>query len=244
VDRALAAWMGDEVARGDAVVVSALGRPTLEHYSRQGGWEDQLGDLRAYPAELDRNPAAVYPTPLDSLPSYEAQARELRGRWEEERAPHIWILAQLAPLGPSSSSTTAPPAGGGNPDVAGGGNSGVAGGGNSDVAGGVTSDMATDAPAEPGMSGGSANRPGATARVGFPTAGSDPMPPPPSRRTITANDLLYPMSVLVYTLRGLEPVDVLREYRQDWLGGERVALRIPRSQFVPLDSLQAIEQEP
>ena len=185
-DRALATWIGSEVVPGDAVVVSALGRPTLEHYALQGGWRERLGDLRAYPAELDRNPAAVYPTPLDSVASYQAQARVLRARWEAEGSPHVWILAPLAPI----------------PDPA-----------------------------------------ATTGRPGFPGPGAEPLPPPALRRTITANDLLYPTSVLLYTLRGLEPVTVLREYRQDWVGGERIALRIPRDQFVPLDSLQKIQTE-
>ncbi|MEZ4650550.1 MAG: glycosyltransferase family 39 protein [Candidatus Eisenbacteria bacterium] len=175
-DRDLATWIGSEVENGDAVVVSALGRPTLEHYATRDGWRARLGDLRAYPAVLDENPAAVFPTPVDSVAAYESEARALRARWEATGTRNVWILTLL--LG--------------------------------------------------------------TEHAGFPAGGALPMPPPAARATLTANDLPYPMSVLVYSLRGLEPVDVLREYRQDWVGGDRVVLRIPTREFISPDSLKPI----
>ena len=199
-DRALATWMSNEIETGDAVVVSALGRPTLEYYATRNGWRSRLGDLRAYPALLDENPAAVFPTPIDSLTSYASEAKSLRAEWERAGTRNVWILAVL--LGPQGATESSP----------------------------------TGTDSSPNGGGASPS-----ARPGFPAPGAVPMPPPGSRSRLTANDLPYPMSVLVYTLRGLEPVDVLREYRQDWVGGERVALRIPAREFVVLDSLQPIE---
>lgn len=181
-DRALASWLGTAVSPGDVVVVTALGRPTVEHYAQRGGWLDDLGDLRAFPGVLDRNPAAVFPTPLDSLASYEGEAYALRAAWESAGVSHVWLLATRAEMTKRSAGVTA-----------------------------------------------------------FPAAGAPPAAPPAERATVTANDLLYPTSVLLYALRGLQPVAVLREYRQDWVGGERVAIGIPRTTFVARDSLAAIE---
>jgi hypothetical protein len=70
--------------------------------------------------------------------------------------------------------------------------------------------------------------------------GAVPRPSPDghgARAQRTAQQLAYPTSVLVYSLAGAEPVSALQVYRQDWVGGLRVLLRVPRSSWLPLDSL-------
>jgi hypothetical protein len=49
--------------------------------------------------------------------------------------------------------------------------------------------------------------------------------------------LAYPGSVLVYALVGAGEVSVRRIYRQDWVGGTRLLLRIPRSAWALAESL-------
>lgn len=70
---------------------------------------------------------------------------------------------------------------------------------------------------------------------GFPAA------PAAVRRQMDANMLHYPMSLFVHALVGLERVPVKYEYLQDWVGGDRVVLEIPRLRFVDPDSLPKIE---
>ncbi|MCK4304439.1 MAG: glycosyltransferase family 39 protein [Candidatus Eisenbacteria sp.] len=54
-------------------------------------------------------------------------------------------------------------------------------------------------------------------------------------RPLSAQEIGYPMSLLVYTLVGMEPITPVLSYRQDWVGGERILLRIPRNRWVPED---------
>ncbi|MBK8229935.1 MAG: hypothetical protein IPK72_04955 [Candidatus Eisenbacteria bacterium] len=46
---------------------------------------------------------------------------------------------------------------------------------------------------------------------------------------------------MLATLVGLRSVSAELEYQQDWVSGERLLLRIPRSAWVSVDSLPAIE---
>ncbi|MEZ4652815.1 MAG: glycosyltransferase family 39 protein [Candidatus Eisenbacteria bacterium] len=68
-----------------------------------------------------------------------------------------------------------------------------------------------------------------------------PTAPGPEARTITVDRLAYPGSLVVFTLRGLEPTPVSALMRRDWVDGDRVLLRIPRTQWVPLDSLPTVQ---
>lgn len=70
-----------------------------------------------------------------------------------------------------------------------------------------------------------------------------PATPPSQRRTVNARDVAYPMNLLLAHLVGLAPVSCFLEYRQDWVGGERIVLLVPRSAWVPVDSLPAFEVE-
>ncbi len=72
---------------------------------------------------------------------------------------------------------------------------------------------------------------------------SQPTPPPSERSHRDANDLIYPTSLLVYTFVGLDSVEVTAEYRQDWVHGNRVLLRIPRSQWIAYEDLPPIEEQ-
>jgi hypothetical protein len=64
---------------------------------------------------------------------------------------------------------------------------------------------------------------------------------PPPGTVVTSSDLAYPMSLLVYAFCGTEPVPGARFYRQDWVGGNRVAVRIPRQTWVPLKDLPPVQ---
>jgi hypothetical protein len=63
--------------------------------------------------------------------------------------------------------------------------------------------------------------------------------PPP--RSLELEQIAYPVSLLLYTLTGRQPVTPAFLFRQDWLAGERVVLRIPRRDWISLDSLPPVE---
>ncbi|MBU1699887.1 MAG: hypothetical protein KJ970_02280 [Candidatus Eisenbacteria bacterium] len=76
---------------------------------------------------------------------------------------------------------------------------------------------------------------------------------PPSKDN-TAEDLVYPQSVLAFVLGGLDPLpvyvhkgrtgpDTLR-YHQDWVGGVRLVLKYRREDLVDLTTLGGIEVKP
>jgi len=57
----------------------------------------------------------------------------------------------------------------------------------------------------------------------------------------TPNDLAYPTSLLLYYLTGLKAQPVVARYRQDWVSGDRLLLRVPREAWVPPESLPPVE---
>jgi 4-amino-4-deoxy-L-arabinose transferase-like glycosyltransferase len=71
-----------------------------------------------------------------------------------------------------------------------------------------------------------------------------PARPPADRASAGAAALGYPANVLVSALAGLGPAEVAWEYRQDWVSGERMVLRLPRSTWVPEDSIPHLETRP
>ena len=158
--------------RGDTVV-AMVGRPTLEYYAERQGWLDRLGSFSTFPPVGDENPAAVFPTPLDSVDTYRSQARAIRAAWERTGVSTVWCEGVLLNLEP-----------------------------------------------------------------GFPSMATVP---PPDGRFIDANALGYPGSILVYTLLGLEPAPVSARFRRDWMGADRVLLAIPRTRWIPVDSLPPVE---
>lgn len=56
----------------------------------------------------------------------------------------------------------------------------------------------------------------------------------------SANDLTYPTSLMLFYLVGDRPQPVVARYRQDWVGGDRAVLRVPRAAWVALDSLPQV----
>jgi len=58
-----------------------------------------------------------------------------------------------------------------------------------------------------------------------------------ARPEVSAQDVAYPGSVLVYALAGGGKIPVRRIYRQDWVGGTRLLLRTERHDWLPIDSL-------
>ncbi|MCC7144021.1 MAG: glycosyltransferase family 39 protein [Candidatus Eisenbacteria bacterium] len=176
-DRAVAAALGARLGPRDAVVFSSLVRPSLESYARLQGWRERVQWFGGFPAIVDQNPAAVYPTPPESLAVWQAAALELRREWEAAGVEQVWIFgvreARALPLRTPWARRPAPPA--------------------------------------------------------------------VDRREIGAAQITYPTNLVLATLVGLRSVSAELEYQQDWVSGERLLLRIPRSAWVSVDSLPAIE---
>ncbi len=188
-DRDLAGRIARQLGPRDALVCGALTRPTLEYYGRRQGWWDRPAWVGSFPSALDRNPAAVFPAPLDSAAAWQQQAVFRRDQWERDGVERIFLLAVR----------------------------------------------------DPAVSGGSQ-----TSRIASTTPPSTPWPrrpaaPPLERSSIEASALAYPANLLVSALAGLRPVSVEAEYRQDWVGGDRMLLRIDRTSWVPLDSIPRLE---
>jgi hypothetical protein len=61
---------------------------------------------------------------------------------------------------------------------------------------------------------------------------------------LTAADLAYPPSLLVSLLVGSEPLAPQLRYRQDWVGGDRVLLRLARADWVAPETLGPVRLEP
>ncbi len=181
-DRELAAWLGTQVRAKDAVVYGPLVRPTLAYYGERGEWLDRIEWFGGFPSQIDLNPAAIYPTPFDSLDAWREEALRLREAWDRSGVRDVYVLSVRTTSG------------------------------------------------APGAS------PGA-----WPVR---PAAPPTPRATLTANEVIYPTSVLLYVLAGLSPLPVLREYRQDWVAGERVVIRVRREDWVDPASLRDIEVQP
>jgi 4-amino-4-deoxy-L-arabinose transferase-like glycosyltransferase len=57
----------------------------------------------------------------------------------------------------------------------------------------------------------------------------------------TAEQIAYPVGLLVYSLVGRSPVPVAFVYQQDWVAGERVVLRIPQASWTSRDEIPPTE---
>lgn len=57
---------------------------------------------------------------------------------------------------------------------------------------------------------------------------------------LAAGDLTFPTDLMLFYLVGETPQPVIARYRQDWVGGDRAILRVPRSAWVPLESLPPV----
>lgn len=99
-DRRLASALRERAAPGDWIAFAGLSRPSFEYTLAGGrpGTGVTSASLRTFPASMAANPAAVYPTPRDSLRAWEAEARSLRERFERE-APsprsRFWVVAPI-----------------------------------------------------------------------------------------------------------------------------------------------------
>lgn len=65
----------------------------------------------------------------------------------------------------------------------------------------------------------------------------------PTAAGLSPGALAYPTGILVYYLTGNRPLDPILGYRQDWVGGERLLLRLPREAWVPVESLGLVRLE-
>ena len=68
-----------------------------------------------------------------------------------------------------------------------------------------------------------------------------PREPEPERSRLSAAEIAFPANLVVASLAGLAPVQVQLEYRQDWVSGLRILLRIPAQTWVSADSIPDIE---
>jgi hypothetical protein len=170
-DRRLAREMAaDGLAPDDWVVHTFMTAPSIEYYldrfeaPHQTAW---------FPRVAEENMAAGWPTPVDSLSAYQAEALQLRREMDASLPEDgmVWIFGLIQPSA-------------------------------------------------------------AEAIVG----GSAP-------KTLTVEQIGYPVSVLVYALVRQEPVVLASIYRQNWVGGTRVVLRIPRASWVADEVLPLIDEE-
>ncbi|MFH1144563.1 MAG: hypothetical protein V1774_08485, partial [Candidatus Eisenbacteria bacterium] len=60
-------------------------------------------------------------------------------------------------------------------------------------------------------------------------------------RGVTADELAYPGSLLLFYLAGRTPQEIVARYRQDWVGGDRILVRVPRRAWVPLETLPPVQ---
>ena len=60
---------------------------------------------------------------------------------------------------------------------------------------------------------------------------------------ISADDVVYPLSLPLFYLAGETPQTVIARYHQDWVGGNRAVVRVPRAAWVPLETLPPVVLE-
>ena len=60
---------------------------------------------------------------------------------------------------------------------------------------------------------------------------------------IDVGQLGYPVSVFLYQLVGMRSVPVAYAYRQDWVAGDRVVLRVPKQIWTPVDEIPDVRFE-
>jgi len=60
---------------------------------------------------------------------------------------------------------------------------------------------------------------------------------------MTANQITFPTSLMLYSLVGVKPMMVARLYRQDWIAGDRVLIPIPKAEWLPVENLPPIQTE-
>ncbi|MBD3163102.1 MAG: hypothetical protein GF328_13450, partial [Candidatus Latescibacteria bacterium] len=100
-DRSLAGALRERTDSGDWIAFGGLSRPSFEFYLTGGRPATGAGEaaLRTYPASMAVNPAAVFPTPRDSLRRWEEEARDLRRRFERtapEPDSRFWYVGPIA----------------------------------------------------------------------------------------------------------------------------------------------------
>ena len=59
----------------------------------------------------------------------------------------------------------------------------------------------------------------------------------------SVEQVAYPVSLLIYALAGRSPVPAEFIYRQDWVSGERIVLRIPRDIWIPREDVDEPQVE-
>ena len=94
-DRALAELIAKRAAPSEPIFVGLLGQPSLRYYAERLGFADQGRAVRGFPFIAERNPAAVFALPTDSLAVYLSEARALRQTAENAGVEAIWVTAHL-----------------------------------------------------------------------------------------------------------------------------------------------------
>jgi hypothetical protein len=169
-DRRVGRLLRQEVRAGDWVSFSDLARPSIDYYlsgGRPGATADSIVRLH-FPASFGANPAAVYPSPPESVRAWESEARHVRTRFEEvsrdqDKPPHFYYVGAVVA---------------------------------------------------------------------------------PGKRDLTAQDLPYPGSVLVYTLNGVRPLCPIVRLQGDGIVGEWIIARMQSDSLIPTAELFPIVTAP
>ena len=71
--------------------------------------------------------------------------------------------------------------------------------------------------------------------------GAAPLRGASDAQQVSATQLAYPGNLLLYYLTGRAPQELVARYRQDWISGDRVLVRVPRGSWVELETLAPVE---
>ncbi|MFB3906872.1 MAG: hypothetical protein ACE15D_00575 [Candidatus Eisenbacteria bacterium] len=103
-DRQVGRAVAGELRPGDWIAYVGLSRPSIDYYVSGGrpGCVDPVHHRLDYPAIFGDNPAAVYPTPAESLEVWNEEARDVRRSFERQAAPgaKIWFVGPIQPGAP------------------------------------------------------------------------------------------------------------------------------------------------
>jgi hypothetical protein len=104
-DRLIGQRLRAEAREGDWIAFVGLSRPSIDYYLSDGrpGRPDSLLRRLHFPASTGANPAAVYPTPAESIRVWEAEAYALREGFEGGAGREDRAFYYVGPILPQSS---------------------------------------------------------------------------------------------------------------------------------------------
>jgi hypothetical protein len=101
-DRIIGRLLREEAQPGDWIAYIGASQPSIDYYVSGGrpGWPDTTYHRVLYPAVFHQNPASDHPITGDSLRTWEAEALELRDRFEAQTAETSRKFFWVGPLRP------------------------------------------------------------------------------------------------------------------------------------------------